>query len=184
MQNVTSAYPLLEGTQAYTRTRMIGNFLVSPSMGAYLHHFEDGATICVAVPSMAEHYNYRTADRVAYFLRSNGFEEAHVTDLAGMPATPQSIANAQVSEYTVVFNKIYHFAGFDRIGQPQGTTHPSRRVYVSKDAAKEVWLKLKKMFEDAEIVERPLSELNVEDELKALQGIAPSPESLRFKDDL
>jgi crotonobetainyl-CoA:carnitine CoA-transferase CaiB-like acyl-CoA transferase len=101
-----------------------GNFLVSPQMGAYFCHFDEGVPVCTLIPSMAEHFRYATADRLAQHLRSHGFPEAHVADLSGMPATPQSIADAQVES------------------------------------------------------------TDVEDELKSLPGIAPSPESLKFTKDL
>lgn len=163
---------------------MIGNFLVSPQLGAYLHHFEGGVTVCVAVPSMAEHYSYAIADRIAYTLRSHGFGDAHVTDLTGMPASPESIAIGQATEYTVIFNSNYRFAGLDRQGLPQGSLDPERTVYVSQGAAREVWRRLRKMFGDAKIVERPANEYAVEDELKALHGVAPDPAAIKFKDSL
>jgi hypothetical protein len=150
-------------------------------MGAYLHHFDNGDTVCVAVPSMAEHYRYRTADRIAYVLRSNGFDEAHVADLSGMPALPQAIADAQDSEFTVVFNKNYYFAGSDSSGQPQGTIDRSRIKSVSKPAATEICKRLKRMFADAKVIEFSNESDEMEDELKSLRGIAPNPESVTFK---
>jgi hypothetical protein len=171
--------PIIEGV------RMHGSFLVSPKMGAYLHHFDGGKTICVPIPSMAERYSYRVADRLAYTLRSSGFSEAHVADLSGMPATPQSIADAQAqaSAFTVTFNKNYYFAGFDRSGQPQGTTDRAKAKSVSHAAAKEILNRLKKMFADAQIIEFS-DDSDVEDELKALRGVTPDPEELTFKNGI
>jgi len=163
----------------------MGSFLVSPQLGAYLHHFEGGKTICVEIPSMAERYVYRVADHLAYTLRSSGFPEAHVVDIFGMPATPQSIADAQAqaSAFTVTFNKNYYFAGLDGGGQPQGTTDRATAKSISKAAAKEILIRLKKMFPDAQIIEFS-DESDVEDELKALRGITFSPEELTFKNSI
>ena len=167
---------------------MAGNFLVSPKMGSYFCRFDGDTTICVLIPSMAERFSYRIADRLAYTLRSKGFVGAHVSDLSGMPATPESIANAeaQAAEFTITFvgleNKEYFFAGLDGSGQPQGTPDRSKAKGVSKAAANEVYARLKKMgFKEAKVVEFA-NESEFEDELKSLLGTIPDLDKLKFKD--
>jgi hypothetical protein len=80
---------------------MVGNFLVAPRMGVYLCRFDNGSPICTQIPSIAGHYRYPIADRVAQYLRSHGFPEAHVADLVGMPATPQAIADTEIESADV-----------------------------------------------------------------------------------
>jgi hypothetical protein len=76
---------------------MAGDFLVSVRLSDYLIRMDSSKPICTKVPSFAEHFDYRPADRMACALRARGYRQAHVCDLDGMPSTPQSIADARVT---------------------------------------------------------------------------------------
>ena len=74
---------------------MLDSFIVSVRFKEYLVKWEGDIPSCTQVPSYAEHLDYLQADRVVCSLRSKGFDQAHVCNIDGTPATPQSIAEAK-----------------------------------------------------------------------------------------
>jgi hypothetical protein len=123
---------------------VIGNFLVMVKSGAYLERFEGSKTICVKIPSLAEHFSYEVADKIAYSLRSRGFEGTLVCASNGLPATPQLILDAATpsDEFTVVFNKAYYSAGRDKNGSPLGSRDRKEAKAMSRAAAEEICQRL------------------------------------------
>ncbi len=73
---------------------MIDSFLVSVRFKEFLVKWEGNIPACTKIPSYAEHLDYLQADRIVCSLRSKGFDQAHVCNIDGSPATPQSIAGA------------------------------------------------------------------------------------------
>ena len=165
---------------------MPGSFLVMIKSGVYLIRFDGADTVCTKVPSAAEHFTYRGADRVVYTLRGRGFDEAMVATLGGLPATAQTILDtrAAAEEFTVKFAG-YYFTGRDRLGSPLGSRDPLEAKSMSRETANEVCARLKRMrFEDAEIIDFGAIESSLESELRRVWGSnpEPTPESVTIQD--
>ena len=126
--------------------------------------------------------DYRTADRQVLYLRARGFSEAHVCTLNGMPATPQTIINAQESaeDYQVMFGQFF-FAGPDRNNNPLGSKSPQNAKNVSRPVAAEICSRLKRMgFKDARVIDNPAISA-FETELNRVWGPNPNPPTIHFK---
>jgi hypothetical protein len=165
---------------------VVGNFLVMVKNFTYLVRFDGAETVCTKVPSTAEHYSYRVADRIVCILRSRGFSESLVATLNGLPATTQAILDTSsvTDEFTVRFNGSFLFAGRDVRGEPLGSRDPMEAKSMSRAAAQEVCSRLKRMkFKDAEIIEFASVDNTLESELKRVwgSGVETTPESVTIE---
>ena len=161
---------------------MSGEFIVSVRLSKYLIRFDATEPVLTEVPSVAEHMDYRTADRQVLYLRARGFNEAHVCTLNGMPATPQTIIDAQESaeDYQVTFNGFY-FAGPDRNNNPLGSRSSQNAKNISRRVAVEICSRLKRMgFKDACVIDNPAIS-TFEAELNRVWGSNPNPPTIHFK---
>jgi hypothetical protein len=163
------------------------NFLIMISNLSYLLRFDGAEVICTKVPSMALHFSYHAADRIVSTLRGRGFDECLVATSNGLAATTQAILDSSHidgDEFTVKFNKAYYFAGRDPHGLPWGSRDQLEAKSMSRGAANEICLRLKRMgFKDAQVIDFADIENSLENELKRVWefGSESSPDSIKVE---